>query len=307
MINILKNILDKTKFIYSFSPNTIKKDIDFWVFINQSIVIILQYEHSNNKWNYQNYSGNNLEDIDDSTHFIIYHTNDVSFFWKLWDKLNKNILFLYNYLSIKKIDNNIDDYIEGFYKDIFGYKYDPSKILLQNLFDNNVVNPFNNIVDKIYICHKDNSDEKLLSILKQLNILNIFNYKIIEKDNPYSFIFTDAIENNYNKILLLENYISFHPDSINMIKNIDFPYYNLLYLGLYPFKSLEKRNMIDKIISKANNYTLIDEPFALMINKKMFSLFLSCNNLQWIQHLNYINNNTNDCLIYKTDILKKNL
>lgn len=288
LINNIKKKLFNTN-IYTNIKST--NDIYYWLVVDNYTNYILSYHISSNKWTFSNLginqnTGNNYD--------IYYIENNL-----LEIINNNNIEVISNYLT--RMDTNIEQDISNFKQSIELMDIDPSKPIIQDMFQNICYNPLNTIVDKIYFINLDERPDRLHKILKQFNKFNITNFKKIVGINGYKpeynllwkqlfiksnrkitspgvvgyllsmkKVLLDAIKNKYNKILILDDDILLHKDIISLTNKIDVIPNNwvLLYLGCSQLKNWNKIEIINN--SYYNPKGSCDGSFAIMVSSTIF-------------------------------------
>lgn len=160
----------------------------------------------------------------------------------------------------------------------------------------NKVYKVKDLVDQIYIINMDKDVNRMKNLKKKMNNLGLTYKRITGVDGKKIYknynttlkpgqlgcllshqnILKDAIKNNYNNILVLEDDILFHKDFHNQF-NLKYKYlieneknYDLLYLG-----ASQKHNW--KNINLNNHYyesKKLDGTFAMIINKSLFDSIL---------------------------------
>ena len=301
----LQELLKNTEIINTIGDD-INTNIYSWLFINENTIILLQYFKLTNIWiKDQKGSYRNNQSIS------IYAIFDNVYEKKIQDYINQNdfsnnSVFIQSLTaSIPCLSKNIKHYMSEFNKLIDNTDYYPSKVLLQNILNNNCYNPINSMFDKTYVINLEKRPDRLLQVVNRLNKLNIINYCRFDAINGYrpeynhiwkqlfiksSYrfnspgalgyllsmrnIFVDAINNKYKNILILDDDVIFKKDFINSLKlyNQVLPKWYLLYLGCSQLKHWDKIKIHN--IDKLNIYYpqgTSDGSFAIGVNYKIFN------------------------------------
>ena len=165
MLNELKQLLHKSKFIYTIDEPITDINIYSWIIRNNDTLILLQYDKTINEWCYQHY-GKNMY-LSDDTEYRVYFIFDMDSFLKKYE-INKNWKA---YLPDKLIYDKIEQCIHDFETDISGYKYDPGKNILNNELERIQSNQLNNVFQKVYILNSQKQRSHSLRLIDELKKL----------------------------------------------------------------------------------------------------------------------------------------
>ncbi len=287
---------------------------------NQPGIIIYNEDISSDFLKYSKYKVKDL--FDNSNFDIIHLTYDFDFFECIKNEINvypcNNINFNCVYLTQSGVDKlnknpNLNNLIQGYYsRPLFNYKKDS---IIKSLWESyyRVTSYFNKIYcinlaiepnkkkDMQLYCNLLNFKENdffyegifgpTLPSLNELVELNYYNKAALNKNLKIGTIglsitqlniFKEAIQNNYNNILLLEDDISFPLDYFLVLDKIFNKYsdIDILYLGC---SNYDKNNVLEKIdqIHKYNLYkpknvlqkVCIGGMFAVYLSKKAINIF----------------------------------
>lgn len=298
-LHLIKKIIQEITYIYTIGSYKIDTHYNAWLLINNTTLYIIIYYKYKKKWKIiSNQSTINKLSINQSYNaYTIYNLNEL--YTKIQSS-NNNIKILNKILMEEQnIHPELETTINLFNKSISNHIYDPSKPIIQDLFDTNCRNPLNTLVDKIYVINLDERQDRLIKILQDFNKYNITNFKRIGGVNGYKpeyiniwkqlfiksnkkinspgvlgyllsmkKVLLDAISNKYNKILIFDDDIIFHKNIIDILRNTIFPNYYLLYLGCSQLKNWNKVTIKDGFYKpKSTN----DGSFAIMIDNIIFN------------------------------------
>lgn len=293
--NIIIKILKEKLVIWLSNSTTISKNnSNCWIFVSNNSISLLWYYKNNNRWKIIHRGSKPSRSI----YYHIYYLENT----ELVQMVENNTMeVINNYLTTMDNVKSIDNEISQFKKSIEKTEIDPSKPIIQNMFDNLSSNPLNTLVDKIYFINLEERTDRLHKILKQFNQFNITNYQRIVGINGYNpeysllwkqlfiksnrkitspgvlgyllsikKVILDAIEKNYNRVLLLDDDILIHNNIINLINNITIIPNNwvLLYLGCSQLKNWNKINIIKNCYYDPKSSC--DGSFAIIITSKIF-------------------------------------
>lgn len=289
--NIAIKIFKEKLLIWLSNITIINKLLNCWVFISNNSISILYYT---NRWKL-NHRGTLPNRYISYNIYYLENTESVNMIE------NNNIAVINNYLTKMDNINLIEKEINIFKKSIENTDIDPSKPIIQNMFENLSNNLINTIVDKIYFINLEERPDRLFKILKQFNKFNITNYKKIVGVNGYKpeysiiwkqlfiksnkkitspgvlgyllsmkKVILDAIENNYSRILILDDDILIHKNMISLINQINIIPNNwvLLYLGCSQLKNWNKIEIMKNCYY--NPKSSCDGSFAIMITSNIF-------------------------------------
>lgn len=293
--NIIIKIFKEKLLMWLSTPTIISLNtLSQWVFISNNSITLLWYNKLNNNWKITHRGSKPSRYIS----YNIYYIENT----KLVQMIENNTMeVINNYFTTMDNIKSMENEISQFKKSIGTMDIDPSKPIIQNMFDNLSHNPLNTIVDKIYFINLEERTDRLHKILKQFNQFNITNYKKIVGINGYNpeynllwkqlfiksnrkisspgvlgyllsmkKVILDAIENNYNRILILDDDILIHKNIIHLINNISIIPNNwvLLYLGCSQLKNWNKINIIKNFYYDPKSSC--DGSFAIIITSKIF-------------------------------------
>ena len=284
MLNELKQLLNKSKFIYTIDDPITDINMYSWIIRNNDTLILLQYDKTINDWCYQHY-GKNMY-LSDDTEYRVYFIFDMDSFLKKYE-INKN---WEAYLPDKLIYDKIEQCIQDFETDISGYKYDPGKNILNNELERIQSNQLNNVFQKVYILNSQKPKSHSLRLIDELKKNYMNNYMFIDK---LTNGIQDAINNKYGKIFVIEENVIFHKHFIANIKNLEFPNDSrIISLGTNDFKG-----------EPTGFYRITPDTkqdlFAILIDSSVFKEIYNTGNIESIIHTRASN-----CYYYLPSLVK---
>lgn len=285
MLNELKQLLNKSKFIYTIDDPITDINMYSWIIRNNDTLILLQYDKMTNEWCYQHY-GKNMYLSDDDTEYRVYFIFDMDSFLKKYE-INKNWEV---YLPDKLIYDKIEQCIQDFETDISGYKYDPGKNILNNELERIQPNQLNNVFQKVYILNSQKQTSHSLRLIDELKKNYMSNYMFIDK---LTNGIQDAINNKYDKIFVIDENVIFHKHFITNIKKLELPNDSrIISLGTNDFKG--EPNGFYRITPDTKQ-----DLFAILIDRSVFKEIYNMGNIESI-----INTSASNCYYYLPSLAK---
>ena len=162
MLSELKQLLHKSKYIYTADKPIENVNIYSWIIRNNDTLILLQYNKLENEWNYQHY-GKNMY-LSNDTGYIVYFIFNIESFLKKY-QINKN---WNTYLPDKLVYEKIDQCIQDFETDISGYKYDPCKNIFNTELERVQPNQLSNVFQKVYVLNSQKPRSHILRLIEEL-------------------------------------------------------------------------------------------------------------------------------------------
>ncbi len=294
MLVELKQILHKCKHIYTLDEPILDLNIYSWIIRNEYTLILLQYNKNLNDWNYQHYGKNmrlyESDDSDNENHYQIYFIFDIDSFLQKY-KINKK---WDSYLAQHVINDKIDEFIQDFENAIEGYKYDPGKKIVNLELESIQPNQLNNVFQKVYIIGNEKQTAYRLRLIDELKRFHISNYMFMDKEkDDVKQIMIDALNNKYERILMINENVIFHKNFVTEIRKICFPNNSkIISLGKNDFNG--ESSGFYKISPNSEK-----DLFSVIIDKSVFEEILITGDIK-----NIINTYTSNCYYYLPSLVK---